>query len=202
MEKHKPIIGILGGIASGKSSVAASFARLGCGVVDADLVAHQLLKEYDTIKQLKDAFGEEFIHKDGTVDRQKLSFTVFDDLEKVRKINEIIHPPVLDRCNELIYAYNADHDVPAIVLDMPLLMEVGWDKRCDFLVFVDCNNENRQLHTANRSSDAKKYLKKRENFQISLDNKANLAHYTVDNNSDESAIAGQVECIFSIIINK
>ena len=119
----------------------------------------------------------------------------------VKRINEIIHPPVLARCQELICSYNRQNDTSAIVLDMPLLLEIKWEKRCDFLVFVACNAEKREKRTEKRSQMAKKYLKKREKFQISLDKKGNIAHYTVDNNSDESAIAGQVERIFSIIIN-
>ncbi|MBW8034573.1 MAG: dephospho-CoA kinase [Planctomycetes bacterium] len=201
MEKRKPIIGILGGIGSGKSSVAAAFARLGCGLVDADAIVHELLQEADTIKQLREAFGDGIMRGDGVVDREKLALAVFDDVDRVKTINEIIHPAVLGRCEELITGYNACEDISAIVLDMPLLLEVGWDKRCNILVFVACDAEKRQLRGEVRSSNAKNYLKKREKFQISLDKKENIAHYIVDNNSDESAIADQVERIFSIIIN-
>jgi len=201
MEKRKPIIGILGGIGSGKSSVAAAFAALGCGLVDADAIVHELLREEDTIKQLREAFGDGIMCADGVVDREKLALAVFDDIEGVKTVNEIIHPAVLGRCEELITGYNACEDLSAIVLDMPLLLEIGWEKQCDILVFVACNAENRQLRAQIRSINAKNYLKKREKFQISLDKKENIAHYIVDNNSDESAIADQVERIFSIIIN-
>ena len=201
MKKHKPIIGILGGIGSGKSTVAAAFGGLGCGLVDADAIVHELLRDDDTIKRLTDVFGVEIVDNDGVVDRQRLGLVVFDDIERVKKLNKIIHPKVLGRCEELICSYTANDDVQAIVLDMPLLMEVGWDKRCDILVFVACDAEKRELRSGKQSSNAKKYLKKREKFQISLDKKGNIAHYTVDNNSDESAIADQVERIFSIIIN-
>ena len=191
----------MGGIGSGKSSVAAAFAGLGCGLVDADAIVHELLRQEDTIKQLREAFGDGIVRADGVVDRKKLALAVFDDIEGVKTVNEIVHPAVLGRCEELIAGYSACEDISAIVLDMPLLLEIGWDKRCDILVFVACNAENRQLRTSERCLNAKNYLKKREKFQISLDKKENIAHYIVDNNSDESAIADQVERIFSIIIN-
>ena len=201
MEKGKPIIGILGGIGAGKSSVAAQFVRLGCGLVDADAIVGELLGDEGTKGELREAFGDDIFGAGGIVDRQKLALEVFDDIERVKRINEIIHPAVLNRCKELISIFNQKKDVPAVVLDMPLLVEVGWEKQCDFLVFEACREENRLLRAGQRSSEAKKYLKKREKFQISLDKKENIAHYIVDNNSDESAIADQVERIFSIIIN-
>jgi len=201
MGKHKPIIGILGGIGAGKSSVASEFAKLGCGLVDADAIVHELLAEDGIKRQLREAFGDDIFGAGGVIDREKLAVAVFDDAERVKRINAILHPAVLDRCEELICSYNSKNDVAAIVLDMPLLMEIGWGKRCDILVFVACNAEKRILRVGERSLVAKKNLKKREKFQISLDKKENIAHYLVDNNSDGSAIAGQVERIFSIIIN-
>lgn len=201
MGKHKAIIGIVGGIGAGKSSVAAAFAGLGCGLVDADAIVHELLRDDGIRRQLGEAFGDGIFDSDGFVDRERLALEVFEDIERVKRINEIIHPAVFSRCEELIFSYNQKKDVSAIVLDMPLLVEIGWEKRCDIVVFVACNAENRELRAAKRGLGGGKYLKKREKFQISLDKKEDMAHYIVDNNSDESAIADQVERIFSIIIN-
>jgi dephospho-CoA kinase len=86
------------------------------------------------------------------------------------------------------------------VLDMPLLVEVGWHKRCDKLIFVDCEQKLR-LERAKKLGFDKKQVKIRENFQISLDNKASLADNTIENNSDFSAIAKQVTGIFSYIVD-
>ena len=202
MDKNKPIIGILGGIGSGKSSVAAEFAKLGCALIDADKLAHEVLDDENIINQLTEAFGEAIVDTDGHIDRKKLAQTVFEDADQVKKLNEMVHPPVLARCQQLITAYNACENVPAIVLDMPLLVEVGWEKRCDIVVFVACNAENRLKRAGHVDVPEKNNLKKRENFQNSLDNKAIIADYTVDNNSGESAMAEQIERIFSVIINK
>jgi dephospho-CoA kinase len=83
---------------------------------------------------------------------------------------------------------------------MPLLVEVGWHKRCDKLIFVNCEQKLR-LERAKKLGFSENHIKIRENFQISLDNKVSLADNTIENNSDLSAIANQVTGIFSYIVN-
>ena len=97
--------------------------------------------------------------------------------------------------------YSRQENIRAIVLDMPLLLEVAWDKHCDVLIFVECSDSIRSKRAEKRDICYENRLKKREKFQISLDNKAQIAHYTVRNNSDLSALAEQVERIFSIIMS-
>jgi len=198
----KPVIGILGGICSGKSTVAAEFAKLGCKVIDADKIAHELLDEPPIKEKIVGLFGLAVLDSAGKIDREKLASVVFTDADKLSSINGIIHPIVLQRAEELIKKYNSQNQVRAIILDMPLLVEVGWDKRCDKLIFVDCEKKLR-LNRAKKLGFDKNQIKIRENFQISLDNKANLADNadnTVENNSDFSALARQVTDIFSYIM--
>jgi len=201
----KPIIGILGGIGSGKSTVAAEFAKLGCKVIDADKIAHELLDEPAVKAKIVGLFGRAILDSAGKIDREKLAEVVFADADKLSSLNRIIHPLVLQRADELIEKYQAEvgavrePPVQAIILDMPLLVEVGWDKRCDKLIFVDCE-EKLRLNRAKKLRFDKNQVKIRENFQISLDNKANLADNTVENNSDFSALARQVTDIFSYIM--
>ena len=195
----KPIIGILGGIGSGKSTAAAEFAKLGCKVIDADKIAHELLDEPSVKEKVVGLFGRSILNPEGKIDREKLAEVVFADADKLSLINEIIHPLVLQRAGELIKQYDCQKQVKAIVLDMPLLVEVGWDKRCDKLIFVDCEQKLR-LDRAKKLGFDKNQVKIRENFQISLDNKANLADNTIENNSDFSVLAKQVVNIFSYIM--
>ncbi len=196
----KPIIGILGGIGSGKSTVAAEFAKLGCKVIDADKIARELLLYKTAVKEkVVGLFGRTILDPAGKIDREKLAEVVFADARKLSLINEIIHPLILQQAQELIKQYDCQNQVKAIVLDMPLLVEVGWDKRCDKLIFVDCEQKLR-LDRAKKLGFDKKQVKIRENFQISLDNKANLADNTIENNSDFSVLAKQVVNIFSYIM--
>ena len=194
----KPVIGILGGIASGKSTVAAEFAKLGCKVIDADTIVHELLETKPVKEKIIARFGLAVLDSTGRIDHKKLAAVVFTDLDKLSSLNELIHPSVLRRTEELIEQYSRQDQVKAIVLDMPLLVEVGWSKRCDRLVFVECKRQLRVLRAQKRGFDENQ-LKIRENFQISLDSKVTLADNTVVNNSGFSALVRQVADIFSDI---
>jgi len=199
MSTHKPVIGILGGISSGKSTVAAEFAKLGCAVVDADAIAAELLQRGDVKERLVQSFGKAICTEEGLIDRARLADIIFKGRQYVTRINEIIHPLVFDRTKELIAEYTDRGEVNAIVLDVPLLAEAGWTDLCDVLVFVDADAETRIRRVRERGRWNEGQLKKREKFQISLDRKAQMAHYIVRNNSDLSALAGQVARIFSTL---
>jgi dephospho-CoA kinase len=195
--KKKPIIGILGGVGSGKSAVAAEFAKLGCAVIDADKIAHNLLDKKDLRKKVVARFGKSILTPAGKISRRKLARIVFTDADKLSKLNKIIHPLVLKRVRELIKKAKGQKRVKAIVLDMPLLAEVGWAKRCDKLIFVKCKQRIRAERAKKMGILDRNMLKIRENFQISLDNKKSIADNTIDNNSGFSALARQVTDVFS-----
>ncbi|NIP22441.1 MAG: dephospho-CoA kinase [Phycisphaerae bacterium] len=199
---QKPIIGILGGICSGKSTVAAEFAKLGCKVIDADKIVHNLLDKEDIKDKIVGIFSEDILGSLGKIDKKKLADIVFVDTDKLTSLNRIIHPFVLERAEELIEKYNGQSHVKAIVLDIPLLAEVGWDKKCDKIIFVDCKRELRIKRAKKKGIFDENQLKIRENFQISLDNKVAIADNTIDNNSGFSALAKQIADIFSCIIEK
>jgi len=195
----KPIIGILGGIGSGKSAVASEFAKLGCKIIDADKIAHELLEQTDVIKKVKASFGQVILNSQGKIDRSKLAEIVFGDSVKLSMLNAIIHPLVFAEAEEFISKYNAQKQVKAIILDMPLLVEVGWDKKCDKLVFVDCKPDIR-LKRAQKTGISGQ-LKIRENFQISLDKKKGISDNIIDNNSGFEALAEQVADILSDVVS-
>jgi len=199
--KRKPIIGILGGIGSGKSTVAAEFAKLGCKVIDADRIAHKLLDEPAVLEDIVASFGRTILDSQGRIDRRKLANIAFDSGDKLTLLNSIVHPLVLARAEQLIEQYNRHPEVVVTVLDMPLLVEVGWDKRCDKLVFVDCKRQIRMNRAEKNGFFDKNQLKNRENFQISLDNKINITDNIIDNNSGFSALAKQVADVFSCIMD-
>ena len=201
MDRKKIIIGILGGIGSGKSSVAAEFAKLGCGVINADRIAHELLERQEVCRRVGEVFGDEIFSKEGLIDRGKLADIVFSSKQNVSRINEIIHPLVFARINELIAQYMDLDEIRAIVLDIPLLMESGRLDLCDKLVFVDCSDEIRSDRVSKKGPGHENRVKKREKFQISLDRKAEIAHYIVYNNSDLSALADQVVAAFSTLMH-
>ena len=192
----KLIIGIMGGVGAGKSTVAAEFGKLGCVVVDADAMVDKLLETEEIKRQIAKSFGSEAFNSAGAVDRAALAEVVFGNEDNVEKINTIIHPLVLAQTEALIAKYNKS-DAKAIVLDMPLLVEVGWSEKCDKLVFVDCNEWKRGQRVAQKCGFTKNQLKNREKFQILLDKKAKIADYIVDNNSNQTGLSKQIVRIFS-----
>ena len=197
----KPVIGILGGMYSGKSTVAAELAKLGCAVIDADSISHQLLEEEDVLKKIVHVFGKEILDNKGKIDRSALANRVFGDPAKLETLTGILHPLVMARVEELIKKCDPQPAVRAVVLDIPLLVEVGWEKRCDHVIFVDCAPPLR-LERAKKTGvfDADQ-LKIRENLQISLDKKKRIADNIVDNNSDLSGLSKQIACLFSSIMD-
>jgi len=197
---EKPVIGILGGIGSGKSTVAAEFAKLGCGVIDADKIAHELLARQAVKEQIVTRFGPAVLDDAGKIDRRKLAEVAFSGTEKLSLLNQVIHPLVLEQADKLIDQYRRQSHVKAIVLDMPLLLEVGWAERCNKLIFIASEQKLRQSRAKKMGFD-ENHLKIRENFQISLDKKFDLADNTVENNSDFSALVRQVADIFSDIMD-
>lgn len=195
--KTKPVIGITGGIASGKSTVAAEFGRRGCAVVDADALARQALETPAIRDAVVARFGPGILNGAGQIDRRRLAEIVFADRAKLDALNQIVHPFVFQQTDELIAQHRRDPNVKAVVLDMPLLVETGWADRCDRIVFVQCDRARRIERARRNRPINERNVEIRENFQISLDTKAELADNTIDNNSDFSATVRQVEFIFS-----
>jgi len=202
MRGKKPVIGILGGMYSGKSTVAAELAKLGCAVIDADSISHQLLEEKGVLKKIVHVFGKEILDDKGKIDRSELANRVFGDPAKLETLTGILHPLIMARAEQSMAQCNTQPAVRAIALDIPLLVEVGWEKRCDHVIFVDCAPPLR-LERAKKTGvfDADQ-LKIRENLQISLDKKKRIADNIVDNNSDLSGLSKQIACIFSTIVDK
>jgi dephospho-CoA kinase len=196
----KPLIGVIGGIASGKSTVAAEFGKLGCAVIDADAIAHESLREAPVREEVVRLFGPGVVNSRGEVDRRRLASVAFADERRLSALNHVIHPHVLQRTEELIAQYNKESDIPAIVLDMPLLIEVGWADRCDRVIFVACDRARRAERARRKGLLDEMDIEIRENSQISLDKKAELADNIIDNNSDFSTLVRQIQDIFSDII--
>jgi dephospho-CoA kinase len=198
--RKKPVIGILGGMCSGKSTVAAEFARLGCKVIDADKIAHEVLQNKAVREKIVSLLGRAILDSTGQIDRGKVAEVAFADTDKLSALDEIIHPLVLEQAEEFIRQYNRQSHVGAIVLDMPLLVEVGWAERCDKLIFVDCQREIRADRAKKMGIFDENKIKIRENFQISLDKKVEIADNVINNNSDFSALVSQVVKIFSNVV--
>jgi dephospho-CoA kinase len=138
------LVGLTGGIASGKSSVSAMLAERGAEIVDADLIARQVVMPGEPAWQkILDHFSRGVLTEDGQVDRKKLADLVFADQAKLTLLNEITHPDIFARVAERL-EHNRDREV-VVVLDAALLIETGLADRVDVVVVVDAGDEEEQV---------------------------------------------------------
>ena len=198
----KPVIGILGGIGSGKSTVARMFASLGCAVIDADELGRIVLRQPAVLQKFREWWGPGVFLPDGQVDRAAVANRVFKDKEQLARLEALVHPRV-DQCRTGFHeTYQKDPVVKAIIEDSPLLLEKGLDVRCDVLVFVDTKLETRLARVKAKRGWSSDELAKREKLQIGLDIKAQRAQYVVDNNHGEAESLSRVRHVLSQILQE
>jgi len=194
-----PVIGILGAIGSGKSTVANQFGELGCDVISADKINHEILERPIIIAQLVDIWGQRILDSKGRIDREKLGDIVFCDQKELKKLTKLVHPIISGQVKELLTGFQREKKAPAIILDIPLLLEAKWDKMCDIFVFVEVSAKIRHARLRENRGWTKNKIKKIENLHFKLDKKTKISEYTVRNNSDIPELASQVAKVLSEI---
>ncbi|MEE2912210.1 MAG: dephospho-CoA kinase [Planctomycetota bacterium] len=200
MNKKLPIIGIAGGIGSGKSTVASLLAELGCVIANADTNADTVLQREDVIAEIVSWWGSQLLDERGQINRSALGEIVFVDVQKRERLEQLIHPLV--RLIQTEQFDGAPEGTIALVIDAPLLFETGLDLLCDAIIFVDTPREirlKRVLET--RGWDANE-LGIREAAQLPLDTKRNKADYVVTNGDELQAVKRQIENVFADIQSK
>jgi dephospho-CoA kinase len=198
----KPIIGIAGGIGSGKSFIARIFGELGCLVLSADDQVRTVYADPAVRETLKQWWGPGVINGDGQVDRHAVAQHVFEKPDERRRLEALIHPKVAAMRDAAMAAAAADAQVLAFVWDIPLLFEVGLNTRCDAVVFVDAPRAERLKRVrATRGWDEAE-LCRRENLQLGLDNKRGMSNDIIQNTADVGFARKQVQEILSRILHK
>lgn len=185
------IIGLTGGIASGKSTVSNYLAELGAIIIDADKIAHEIMEKGKTAYwQVIEAFGREILAENGEIDRSRLGKIVFNNLEKKKILEEITHPQVIREMREKIEEYRAENKV--IVLDVPLLFEAGLDSMVDetWVVYVDRETQLQRLIA--RDGLSYEEANKRIQAQMSLEKKRDLADFVINNKGNIEDLKRQV----------
>ncbi len=124
------VIGLTGGIGSGKSTVSQSLAELGAVILDADKVGHEALKDVEIRRGIIDAFGEQVLAPSGDIDRNRLGKIVFADASALSQLNRIVHPRMHDMVKAQLEKYQ-EQGVAVVVLEAPLLVEAGWASSVD-----------------------------------------------------------------------
>lgn len=197
MFQGKPIIGIAGGIGSGKSFVAGVFGELGCLVIGSDDLAHAAYADPAVRQTVRQWWGDGVIAPDGGVDRRAIGRIVFGNSAERQRLEALLHP-IVDRIrHDRMTA--APPGVVAHVWDSPLLFETGLNARCDATVFVHAEPAVRLNRVAARGWDAAE-LNRREKSQWPLDKKRDLSDYVLDNTADAAQTREHVSRLLSRIL--
>ena len=195
------ILGITGSIGSGKTTAAKLFERYKFRRIDADEIGHELLKSNKKIKNIiVKEFGNGILDKNKKIDRKKLGNIVFNDGKKLKKLNSIMHPIIINEIRNLIQKIKNKCKVKTgIVIDAPLLLETKTKNLVDKIVVIKSNKENiiKRLNKKFSKEKIEKILKS----QMPLDEKLKYADFVVDNNSDLRNLEKQVGNIIKKIEN-
>lgn len=189
------VIGLTGGIASGKSTVSRILKELGAEIIDADVLAHEVvLPGTEGWAQVVSVFGSEILRPDGTINRRLLGRRVFSDREAIRRLNDIVHPRVIKACGERIEAARRFWgDRPhLLVIDAPLLIEAGMHKMVDEVWVVKVDERTQLERLMQRDHFTFKEAIARVHAQMPLVEKLKYAHRVIDNTGSVAETRQQI----------
>lgn len=183
------IIGLTGGIASGKSTVSGIFKELGLKIVDADKVAKEISETTESIKKIIEIFGNDIVDEKGSIVREKLREKAFENRELLQELNKIIHPKVID------YFFkkkeeNKKNEI--IIFDIPLLYEAKMEYLCDKIIVVGVSVEKQIERVMERDGSSEEIAKKIIANQMSLEEKLKRADIVIMNNDTLDSLRKKV----------
>jgi dephospho-CoA kinase len=189
------IIGIVGGVAGGKSLVARQLSDLGATVLEADRIGHEVLRREDIEAAARERWGDGVFGPDGRIDRRRLAKIVFapspHGSREREHLENLTHPEIGRLIRQEISRLASDGQ-ELVVLDAPLLMEAGWDDFCNTIIFVDTPWAVRLARAKLRGWSEEDFVA-REDAQDSLDSKRKRADVTIDNSQSVESTKAQIE---------
>lgn len=197
------IIGLTGGIVSGKSTVAKMFQKLGAKIIDADRIGHEvILPNKPAWRKLIKSFGKSILKEDLTIDRKKLGNLVFNDKKLLKKLNEITHPEIKKIIIKEINKFKDDNRLynKIMIIDAPLIYEASMDYLMEKIILVQLNEKEQIKRLAIRNIFTREESLKRINSQIPNKEKTEKADYIINNNNSVEKTKEQVIKIWQEII--
>jgi dephospho-CoA kinase len=191
--RNKPVVGLIGGIGSGKSQVAAALARRGGKVIRGDELGQEALRQPEVREQVVARWGAEVLDENGAVQRRRLAAIVFADEAERRAVEALVHPWIEERIKAEVENARADPNVKIVVLDAAIMLEAGWSGLCDRLLYVDAPEEVRRSRVAEQRGWTAKDMEAREAAQLPLTEKRAAADHVLDNSAGLAHLERQVD---------
>lgn len=199
-----PVIGLLGGIASGKSLVARHLVQLGAGLLDGDRTGHEVLQGPEIVQALRQRWGERVMNAEGGIDRREVAKIVFaptaDGARELQYLEELTHPKIGQLLQARAAEMAASGQYRALVLDAPVMLEAGWHTFCDRIVFVEAPRPVRLARAMSRGWSETDFAA-REAVQESMDVKRRHADIMIDNSRSEEFTRDQVEHFWRSLVH-
>jgi dephospho-CoA kinase len=190
-------VGLTGGLASGKSFVGAALEDLGCKLIEADELGHEvLMPDGMAYASVVREFGPGILDADGEIDRKKLALEVFADKERLRLLNSLVHPEVRKRTDEMIAEYFAADPDAIVVVAAAIHIETGGYKRFDKLIVVVCTVEQQIQRAMQRDGSTRAAALARLASQMPLDEKRKYADYVIDTSGSKEDTLRQTEEVY------
>ncbi|QVK20557.1 dephospho-CoA kinase [Mycoplasmatota bacterium] len=191
----KKVIGLTGGVASGKSLVTKFFRLLGAEIIKADLIGHVIQQNQSTINELTKCFGSEILNIQGRIERKKLGAIVFSDNEKLTQLNAIMLPKIKKLIKQFIDRSKSN----LIVIEMAILFEAGFEDICDETVVV-YSDEAVQLHRLSFRKISESQARNIVKSQMDIEKKIKLANYVIRNNSNIYDLKAKVRSLYNYLV--
>lgn len=192
-------IGVTGGIATGKNLVTNYFKELGCYIIDADEIYHELIYPGKPLwKKLVEEFGSTILHPQNMIDRKRLGDIVFNNKEALKKLNSITHNEIIKKIEEKAKLHENDYKI--IVINAALLIEAGAKKIVDKVIVVWTDEQTQLERLMKRDNISKNEAEKRIKSQMSLKEKLKYADYVIDNNGSKEQTKKQVIDLYKELI--
>jgi dephospho-CoA kinase len=190
----KLVVGLIGGIGSGKSRVGALFAERGARVISGDALGHEALRQPDIKARVVERWGQDVLTGAGEIDRRRLGARVFADTAELRALEALVFPYIGSRLQEEVAKAQADPEVRLVLVDAAVMLEAGWAAACDRLVYVHAPRAERLRRLAQRGWGAKE-VEARERMQLPLTDKVSRADVALDNSGPAEETARQVDAL-------
>jgi dephospho-CoA kinase len=201
-----PVIGLIGGIGGGKSSVARRLAERGAAVIDADAVGHELLEDPAIRARVVERFGSSVLEPAGTggpaaarISRRALAAIVFGDPAALRDLEALLHPAMRERFRRRIARLIAEGGSSLIVLDAAVLLEAGWDDLCDRIAFVDAPRAERLRRAREARGWSEEMFAAREQSQGPVEAKRDRADWIIANDRGPDRLGREVDRLLDLL---